>query len=388
MTKPAITLARDTVDNNDIDRLCEWLKTYPRLTKGPLTIEFEKKWAKWLGSKYSVFVNSGSSANLLMLYALIVSGKLSNKKIAVPALSWATDLAPVMQLGLEPVLVDCNLKNLAVDIEHLEKVFKTQKPAALMLVSVLGLTPDMDEIISLCNKYNVILMEDVCESLGSKYRGRNLGTFGVMSSFSLYYGHHLSSIEGGVICTDDEEMYDLLKMIRSHGWDRDLDANKQEALRSDFGINDFNALYTFYVPGFNVRSTDLQAFIGIGQLDKIDKIVSARNVNYELFNKLLNNDYWKPDIPDYSFISNFCYPVIHAKRNSIVEKLKENNVEVRPLICGSMGTQPFYSKIYGKQELKNVSVIDNKGFYIPNNHNITNEEIIFMCDIINSEINK
>ena len=383
-----ITLAKDTVDNSDIDRLCEWLKTYPRLTKGPVTIAFEQQWAKWLGTKYAVFVNSGSSANLLMLYALIASGKLKSKKIAVPALSWATDLAPVMQLGLEPVLVDCNLQNLSVDVEHLEIIFKQHKPDALMLVSVLGLVPDMDAILELCKKYEVIVLEDVCESFGSKHKDIKLGTLGLMSSFSMFFGHHLSTIEGGMVCTNDKEMYNILKMIRSHGWDRDLDSDTQKQLRTNWEIDDFNSLYSFYVPGFNVRSTDLQAYIGIGQLEKADTIVSNRNKNYKMFTDLVKNDYWKPNVHADAFVSNFCYPVIHPNRDAIVNKLKANNVEVRPLICGSMGTQPFYVKEYGRTELKNVSIVDKNGIYVPNNPLLTDSEIKLICDIINSETNK
>jgi CDP-6-deoxy-D-xylo-4-hexulose-3-dehydrase len=194
-----IDLIQDTIDNQDIDNLIEWLKTYPRLTKGSKTIEFENKWSKWLGSKYSVFVNSGSSANLLMLYALKVLNKMKNNKVCVPSLCWATDLAPVLQFDMKPLLIDCNLDNLSVDLNHLEEVFKTEQPSVLLLVSVLGLSPDMESIVELCEKYDVILLEDNCESQGTKFKGTKLGNFGLMSSFSTYFGHTMSTIEGGVI---------------------------------------------------------------------------------------------------------------------------------------------------------------------------------------------
>ena len=139
-----IDLVQDTIDNKDIDQLIEWLSTYPRLTKGPKTIEFEKKWSNWLGSKYSVFVNSGSSANLLMFYTLKVLNMMKNNKICIPSLCWATDLAPALQFDMEPILIDCNLDNLSVDLTHLEDVFKNESPSALILVSVLGFSPDMD----------------------------------------------------------------------------------------------------------------------------------------------------------------------------------------------------------------------------------------------------
>jgi CDP-6-deoxy-D-xylo-4-hexulose-3-dehydrase len=217
-----INLVEDTITREDINSLITWLSDYPQLTKGPKTIEFEKNWSEWLGSKYSVFVNSGSSANLLMLYALKHLGLLKNKKICVPSLSWATDLAPVLQFDLEPILIDCNLDNLSVDLNHLETTFKEQNPSVLILVSVLGLSPDMDSISKLCEQYDVILLEDNCESQGTSYKGKKLGNFGLMSSFSTFFGHTMSTIEGGVITTNDEKIYHTLLQLRSHGWSRAL----------------------------------------------------------------------------------------------------------------------------------------------------------------------
>ena len=194
-----ITLVKDTIDNKDIDQLIDWLKTYPRLTKGTVTLELEEKWSKWLGRKYSVFCNSGSSANLLMLSALGESIGYKHCKVVVPSVAWATDLAPVMQLGMTPILCDSNMDDLSVDLEHLEKIFKEEDPSVLMLVSVLGLVPNMDKIVDMCMQYDVALLEDTCESMGCEYKGQKLGTFGMMSSFSTYFGHHISTIEGGFI---------------------------------------------------------------------------------------------------------------------------------------------------------------------------------------------
>ena len=158
-----IKLVSDTIDNKDIDNLINWLKNYPRLTKGELTLNLEDKWSNWLGTEYSIFCNSGSSANLLMLWALVEANKISqNSKIVIPSLSWATDLAPVIQLGMTPILCDCNLEDLSVDLNHLEDLFKNTQPEVLLLVSVLGLVPNMEKIVNLCDKYNVILLEDTC----------------------------------------------------------------------------------------------------------------------------------------------------------------------------------------------------------------------------------
>ena len=228
-------LAKDIIDSSDIDTLCSWLKTNQQLTTGPLTLKFEEEWAKWLGVKHAVYVNSGSSANLLALYTLMERGDLSaGDQVIVPAVSWATDLAPVIQLGLEPILCDCNLDDLSIDLDAFEKICQTRNPKAVMFVSVLGLVPDMKRVTDLCQKYNICLIEDTCESLGSKFNGQKLGTFGLMSTFSLYFGHHISTIEGGIVATNDSELYDMLKSIRSHGWDRGLSNETQNNLLVEF----------------------------------------------------------------------------------------------------------------------------------------------------------
>jgi CDP-6-deoxy-D-xylo-4-hexulose-3-dehydrase len=376
-----ITLVKDTIDNNDIDRLIDWLKTYPRLTKGLVTLELEKKFSDWLGTEYSVFCNSGSSANLLMLSVL--KEKYDAKKVVVPSVAWSTDLAPVMQLGMMPILCDCNMKDLSVDLRHLEEIFKKESPDALLLVSVLGLVPDMGKVNELCSAYNVILLEDSCEAMGCEYRDKKLGTFGKMASFSTFFGHHISTIEGGFIATDDLELYELLVSMRSHGWARDLSVETQLRLQEEWIISEFDSLYTFYYTGYNFRSTDLQAYIGLAQIDKLDDWGRIRARNFETYQRLIKNDYWKPGVDLNDFISNFAYPVIHPDRDLIVRELKDNDVEVRPMICGSMGTQPFYAKIFGKLDLDNVTEVDTFGFYVPNHPKLTEDEIEFICNIIN-----
>ena len=379
-----IKLVEDTIDNKDIDRLVQWLQTYPRLTKGPVTDQLESKWAEESGTKYSVFCNSGSSANLLMLQALLESGRITQgDSVIVPGLAWATDLAPVIQLGLNPIVCDVNLEDLSVDLEDLKSIFKSFKPKALILVSVLGLVPNMTELVNMCEKHDVILLEDACESMASKHQGQGLGTFGLMSSFSTYFGHHISTIEGGFVCTDNFEMYEMLKAVRSHGWARDLSEQTREKLKKEWNVSEFDSLYTFYYSGFNVRSTDLQAFVGLSQVDKLSPTSVIRNRNYTLYQQNIKNDYWSPVTRPGDFISNFAYPIIHPNRNEIVEKLQENKVEVRPLICGSMVSQPFYKKRFEHRELKNCNIVDEFGMYIPNHPKMTPEDIIFVSQIIN-----
>lgn len=378
-----IKLVTDTINEKDIQGLIKWLEGGPKLTKGDQTIEFEKKISQFLKVKHCVFVNSGSSANLLMLYSLEVLGLLKNKKIVIPSLSWLTDVSPAIQLKYKPILCDCNLNDLSVDLEHLEKIFNKERPAVLLLVSVLGLVPDMDSIVSLCEKYDVKLIEDNCESFGSVYKGKFLGSFGLMSSFSTYYGHHFSTIEGGLITTDSDFIYNNLLMLRSHGWARDLSYELRQLYKHTYGIDDFKELYTFYYPGFNFRSTDLQATIGLHQVEKLPYIVLKRNENFFKIWSSIKPGLWKPELKKDCFVSNFAYPVISIHRDQIVKEFHENEIEIRPLIAGSMGTQPFWKNIYGEQKFNNDTIVNEKGFYIPNHPDLTDADIELMVSIIN-----
>jgi len=378
-----IKLVSDTIDRQDIDALVDWLQQdpIPRLTKGELTIQLEEKWAKKIGTKYSVFVNSGSSSILLTLAALKESGKLKNNKIVVPALSWATDVSSPMLLGYDVSMCDCNLQDLSCDLESLETKFKEDVPAVLILVSPLGLVPNMDKVIELCDKYDVILLEDVCESMGSKYNDKYLGSFGFASFFSMYFGHHLSTIEGGFINTNDEEFYHMLLMMRSHGWDRDLPKWKQIELREEHDCTEFDSLYNFYVPGMNLRSTDLQAFIGLRAIDKLDKYSATRNDNFHSYiSKLkINNLTLKENVSDY--VSSFAIPIVHPRRDDIVKDLMDANIEVRPLIAGNMANKPMWKG--STANLKNCELVNRYGFYIPNHQDLTNDNINQITRIIN-----
>ncbi len=384
MENKKVLLAGDTIDNHDIDKLIEWLKTYPRLTKGPLTEKFEAEWADYVGTKQSVFVNSGSSANLLVLSAMIEAGIISRgDEVVVPALSWSTDLAPVIQLGLKPILCDCNLDDLSIDLSHFTDIISKNNPKALILVSVLGLVPDMASIVDICRDNNIQLVEDTCESIGAEFMGQKLGSFGLAGTFSTYFGHHISTIEGGMITTNNEDFTNVLKATRSHGWDRDMDHNQQQNLRKKYNIHDFNSMYTFYYCGYNLRSTDLQAFIGLGQLDKLKKVIEKRNHNFFRYYNELELP-WKPKIYPDRRLSNFAYPIIHPRKDEIVQSLLENSIEVRPLICGSLGLQPYWIKYNGAPtNLRNAGEADLNGFYIPNHALLTKDEISRVIDCIN-----
>jgi len=383
----AINLVSDTINREDVTEVINWLsqKEIPQLTKGPITKDYEKKFSSWFGSNHSVFVNSGSSAILLGLAALKFGNKLKNNKIIVPDLSWATDVSSPLMLGMDIFLVDCNTTDLSADLNHLEQLFKEERPAAFILVSVLGLVPNMARIVELCDKYDVLLIEDTCEGMGSKFMSKKLGSFGCMGFFSTYFGHHISTIEGGMVLTSDKEINDLLLMIRSHGWDRDLDPEAAKKLAEAEGISDFNRLFTFYLPGLNVRATDLQAKIGLSQVDKIDKFAKIRNTNFLHYNDRLksSNSLIQPTQHPGDFVSSFCYPVLLSKRDECVADLKVNEIACRPLIAGSLSKSPMWRK-FGNYTPNNPNAtnVDRKGFYVPNHQGMTTDDVDKICDII------
>jgi len=379
-----IQLCSDIIDEKDITLLRDWLASVPRLTKGAKTLEFESKFAKFLGCKHAVYCNSGSSANLLITSGLIQSGRLKNNKIVVPQISWSTTIFPAMQLGLQPILCDCDKGNLGISVDNLKRIIKEENPAAIILVHVLGFDSNIKEILEICQENDIFVIEDTCESLGSQVDNKNLGTFGFASSFSFYFGHHISTIEGGMVCTDDDDFADIMKMIRSHGWDRDLSFNKQQKYRDENGIGGIDSLYTFYYTGFNLRSTDLQAFLGINQIDKLESIIKKRQSNYFLYRELLNNNLWLPTLTsDQNVVSNMGYPIIIDDRDALYKELKFQDVECRPLISGSMGLQPAWKKAYGACHMPNSDIIDKKGMYLPNHQDLTGDDIEKICYIVN-----
>jgi len=382
-----IKLADDTITQWEIDQLIRWLEGYPRLTKGELTEQFEQEFAEWMGSKYAVFVNSGSSANLLMMYTLFEQNILSKgDQILIPDLSWATTLAPALQLNYSPILVDCNLEDLSLDLEAFEKaIIENPKARVAIIVPILGLVPNMTDVRDICDKHDVILIEDACESLGSSYQDRKLGTWGLMSSHSMYFGHHMSTIEGGMVCTDDPNLNATMRMIRSHGWARDVSPQIAKNLKKKFKINDFEEQYTFYTAGFNLRSTDLNAFIGLEQMKTIDVKNDHRGICFDFYRERLKVD-WKPIKRPDSYTSPFAYPLIHEKRDKIVAALNDNNIECRPLVCGAMGQQPFWVRRYGKVVHKNTDLVKRHGMYLPIHPTLKIEDVIRICGIVNEAI--
>jgi CDP-6-deoxy-D-xylo-4-hexulose-3-dehydrase len=374
-----IKLAQDTIVQSELESLTNWILSGAQLTKGPLTVEFERKFSEYIGCKYSVFVNSGSSANLLMAYALLEGGYLKNKKVIVPAISWITTLSPFMQLGFEPILCDADNKDLGLDLEHFERLCKEENPALVILVHVLGHPNKMDEIKKICQQYNVLIIEDACEALGTTYKRNKTGNIGLAGSFSFYYGHHISTIEGGMVTTNDNKLYNIMLSIRSHGWARDVEDKYKQEWSSGFNIDDVRAYYSFYFPGYNLRSTDLSAFLGLSQLQKLNDISEHREKIYNLYKDKLSKEYWFQE-STHDNLSAFAYGMFVENRLEVFQHLKKNNIETRPLICGSMGLQPFWIKAYGKTNLPVADVVHEFGIYLPIHFNIDEDQVNYVCE--------
>ena len=378
-------LAKETITEVEIQRLIEWLKKYPRLTKGELTVEFEKKWAEYIGTKYSVFVNSGSSANLLMIYALKVMGKLKGKVI-VPSVGWITTISPLLQFGIEPIMVDADEKTFGIDLEQTEFLLKTEDISAIIFVQVLGVPHYKEELLNLSKKYNVPLLEDGCAALGSSYEdGTMVGRVGDMSTFSFYFGHQFSTIEGGIINTDDENLYHMLLMLRSHGWGKDLPKDLYKQKMDDNNVDSFHEPFTFLVPGFNLRSTDLQANFGLMQIEKADWISEMRTENHIEYAKQLDGHFefqdWGDDNP--CSISFGALAESKEHRKEVVNRLVENGIETRIFSAGNLGLHPFWVNRFGEFHGEVADKIHSRGFFLPNYPELETEDINFISEVCN-----
>ncbi len=357
-------------------KLCDFILNAERLSIYERCQEFEKKFAEYQGRKYAIMVNSGSSANLVLIQSLLNLGVLKKgDNVGFSALTWATNVMPIIQLGLNPIPVDISQDNLNMDSKSLLEIKEPLK--ALFVTNLLGFCGDLDKIKEICGEKGIILIEDNCESLGSEFKGKKLGNFGFASSFSFFVGHHLSTIEGGMVCTDDEELYNMLIMTRSHGWSRGIHEDQKEKLEKKYSIDSFYEPYTFYFPAYNLRPTEINAFIGNEQLKYINEIHQKRNDNFNKYEEIVkdNSDFQKLDFSHMDFISNFAYPLIFKDKETF-EKYKKKfseKVEIRPLVGGCIPNQPFFKNKNG--EYPNAEKIDNLGFYIPNNPDLTEEEI-------------
>ncbi len=346
---------------------------------------FETEFSQWQGRGHSIFVNSGSSANLALIQALLNMGKLQpGDEVGFSALTWSTNVMPLLELGLRPIPVDVELDTLNVSSDTLRTKLEQTPLKALFITHLLGFCDDLEEIVQLCKDRNIILIEDSCESLGSVYNQKKLGNFGLASTFSFYVGHHLSTIEGGMVCTDDEELANMLRVVRAHGWDRNIATIDQKKIRSLHKVNSgFYSRYTFYDLGYNLRPTEIAGFLGTQQLSYADEIVEKRQQNFfTLAEKLYADDRYYPMRFDHlDTISNFAFPLV-CKTPEIRSKLVaacKSKVEIRPIVGGNIAQQPFFTKHTELDaELRacpNAELIHDQGLYFANNPELTKAEL-------------
>ena len=370
-------LAYNTIGSNDYKVMERFLKKRKYLNQSVYTKNFENKFSKFLGTRNSVFVNSGSSANLLMAQVLLEGNFLKNKNFVLPAVSWSTSVSPFIQLGYKVILCDCDKYNLGLCTYDLEKICKKFNPGLVLIVNVLGHANNYKKIEYLKKKYKFELIEDNCESLGSGIGKKKLGTLGLASSHSFYYGHHISTIEGGMISTKDRKFYNLALAIRSHGWARDMEKKFRLNLEKKFKIYEFKSFFTFYYSGFNIRSTDFNACIGIEQIKKIHQIAKIRQKNFLRYKSNLKSFWFQKS--DLSILSSFGYATFVKNRLEVYKYLKSKKIQSRPLICGNIGQQPFIKKnIKRIFNLDNAKFVDKYGIYLPNHTNLSLQDIDFI----------
>lgn len=372
-------LMNDAITKEQREKLSNFILTSDRFSQGELVKLFEQKWSEWQGCKYSVFVNSGSSANFLAVHALSPNG---GDLWTSQACTWATTVSPIMMSGNRLQLCDVKLPNLEPHIDSLYFLVRNNhKPKFLFLANLLGLSAITDELLSFCEEHNITILEDCCESHGATYKGTKVGNFGKVSTFSFYYGHHMTTIEGGMCCTNDEEIYERLLLLRSHGLYRELPYYLQEKHRND--VVDPN--FTFLIPGFNVRSTELNAFLGLMQLEDLDKHNAIRKENFNMFAGGLDPNRFYTNFRTEGN-SSFCFPIIYKDESpaKTIEELNKAGVETRPVIAGNLALHPFMRGVNQYDIFSNAQWLHQNGFYVGNNQTVTREDVLWLVDLLNN----
>jgi len=346
-----------------------------RFTMGPKVAEFEKIFADYHDSKYCVMVNSGSSANFLMIAALFFTKRRKNlnrgDEVIVPAVSWSTTYSPLHYHGLKVRFVDVDLNTLNINIELIEAAI-TKNTKAIFAVNLLGNPADYKRLIEICKKHDLILIEDNCESLGAEYLNKRSGSFGLVSSCSAFFSHHISTMEGGLILTDDEEIYHILLSIRAHGWTRDLPENN---LICEKNANAFFESFRFIFPGYNVRPLEMSGAIGIAQMKKLDSLIEKRRANYYLFRDRMEQFNFIKLQLETGNSSWFGFSMIVDEnsgysRNDLVSCFSLRNIECRPIVCGNIMENEMisYFDYSVSGELRASNTIHNNGLFIGNHH--------------------
>ena len=386
-----LPLMSDNIDRVDVDCLIEFLQQepLPRLTNGPKVIEFEKAWSEWLGVKHSVFVNSGTAANELTMLALKHIFP-EGGEIILPPLAWVSDINSILFAGFNPTFVDINLNNLSFDLDILEKSIG-EDTKAIFVTHVLGLNALSDRLLKLCVDNNILLIEDVCESHGATHNNTKLGSIGFASNFSFYFAHHMSTIEGGMVSTNDDYFYQLCRSLRSHGMVREFTDNKLiEKYHNDY--SDLNPDFIFIGPAHNFRSTEINAVLGLCQLDKLDSNNERRIENFKYFVDNLDSGKYHTDF-EMDGQCNYAFIVIMKNtdfdlRDRIEKMMDENGIEFRRGLSGggNQMRQPYFKNHdINFDEFSNIEHVHNFSWYIGNYPSLDMDKIKGLITLLNNQ---
>ena len=379
-------LINDSITDSDKKALTDFINTpNQRFTQGKKVKEFEEEWSKWEGVKYSTFVNSGASANYIM--ASIMKEMKGVGEVIVSPIGWVSDVAPLVNLGFTPVFVDVDMENMSITLESIEEAV-TDKTVGVVLVHVLGFNAINEEIVKFCKDKDLFLIEDCCEAHGATYQNRKSGSQADVSNFSFYFGHHITTIEGGMICTDNVELYNYAKLFRSHGMTRELSSFQQEKYKVKYP--ELNPLFTFAVPGYNMRNQEFNAVLGIEQLKRLDFNVDKRSENFGVWLDNLDSNKFFVDY-DKNGNSNFALPLILQNKDKNLFKeccnlLEYEKVEYRIGTAGggNQARQPYLENYtFFSYELENVNHIHEYGLYVGNHPELSSEQIIDLCEKLN-----
>lgn len=382
-------LMHNNIPREDLDAAIEFLQGDPILTQSKNVRAFEEEWSQWLGVRYSVFLNSGSSANLVSM--AVLKQLKGEGEVIVPTLTWVSDIASVLQCGFTPVFVDINPRTLCMDEDQVIARLN-QNTRAVFMTYAQGFNGLSDRLLAALEERNVPLIEDVCESHGATFKSKRLGAFGLMSNFSFYYAHHMSTIEGGMVCTNDESIYQMCRMFRSHGMVREMtdDALKQSYIKEN---PELNPEFIFAFPAYNLRNNEIGAVLGRNQLKRLDANNEKRRHNFDLFLSGLDPEKYRTDF-DLEGSCNYAFNLVlkHADPafcEKVMSTLREHKVEFRRGSAGGGNQlrQPYLRGIISHDEYKNYPQVEHihfYGFYIGNYPDLEADKIRKLCDILNA----
>jgi CDP-6-deoxy-D-xylo-4-hexulose-3-dehydrase len=380
-------LINDNITQHDREVLADFCLNSKRFTNGEKVKEFEKVWSEWLGIKYSIMVNSGASANFISI--AMVKELKGVGEIIVPPIGWVSDISSVVQLGMKPVFVDINMNNFNITAENIKSAIN-KNTKAIVLVHALGFNGMTDEIVKIAKENNILLIEDCCEAHGAKFKDKKVGSIGDISLFSFYFGHHITTIEGGAICVNDPKLYDLAKLFRSHGMTREASPELQE--RYKLSNPNLNPLFTFAVAGFNMRSTELNAVLGLEQMKRLDYNIERRRDNLNIWLKHLDPSKFITNFKIQGN-SNFALPLVmqgatRHKLKDVCNILEIEEVEYRIGTAGggNQAKQPYLRNFSHKTigVLAQADYIHDNALYIGNHPELTEEQIISLCKKLNN----